>query len=319
MLAFMPDSPVEAKFLGGRDKLILIERLRMNQMGVVAREWRSDHLREALTDPKTWLWFALLFSISIPSGGISTFGPLIITTFVTDKFQTILFNIPFGAVQLVSTVGGAFLAQKTKRKGPIVALLCVPPIAGCVVLLVLPHEASHKAALLAAYCLISVYPGISQASDPHFLFFFPRDASLTSPAPLIYAWAGQNTAGDTKRKCVNAALFGNVLGPQLYSQADAPAYACGLRASLALFVALAALCALATLRLRRLNGRHARRRRRHQSGPRRRAPWPLPTSQTCRTRNSSSYTDPAASRSWRPGRSVPASARTRMLRLALSR
>lgn len=163
MFWFMPDSPMEARFLNDNDKLIAVERLRMNQMGVVSREWRNDHMKEALLDPKTWLWFFLLFSISIPSGGISTFGPLIISTFGFDKFQTILFNIPFGAVQFLACLGSAFLAQKIKMKGPVIALLCLPAIAGCIVLIVLPHEGSHKAPLLVGYYILSVYPGISKS------------------------------------------------------------------------------------------------------------------------------------------------------------
>ncbi|KAI1137718.1 MFS general substrate transporter [Hypoxylon sp. FL0543] len=244
MLAFMPDSPIEAKFLNDEDKLIAVERLRMNQMGVVSREWRNDHLKETLLDPKSWLWFALLFSISIPSGGISTFGPLIVQTFGFDQFQTILFNIPSGFVQLVATVGGAFLAQRLKMKGPVIAGLCLPPIAGCVMLMVLPRDAGHRAPLLVGYYLISVYPGIT---------------------PLIYSWAAQNTAGDTKRKCTNAVLFigqstGNVIGPLLYTQKEAPGYSRGLRSNLALYVAIIVLAGITTTYLRYLNASHAKRR-----------------------------------------------------------
>lgn len=60
----MPDSPVEAKFLNEHDKLLAIERLRANQMGVVSTEWKWDHVIESLLDLKTWFWFSLLFSIS---------------------------------------------------------------------------------------------------------------------------------------------------------------------------------------------------------------------------------------------------------------
>ncbi len=244
MFAFMPDSPVEARFLDDRDRLIAVERLRMNQMGVMSREWRWDHVREALADAKTWCWFALLFSISVPSGGISTFGPLIVKSFVDDPFASILFNIPFGFVQLVATVGGAFLATSLRKKGPVIALLCLPPIAGCVVLMAIPHVPQHKAPLLVGYYLISVYPGIT---------------------PLIYSWSAQNTAGDTKRKCTTAVLFigqsvGNVVGPQLYTTAEAPAYARGLRSNLALYVIIIVLVAATTLYLAALNRSHAKRR-----------------------------------------------------------
>jgi hypothetical protein len=56
--------------------------------------------------------------VSIPSGGISSFGPLIVQSFGFDSFTTILFNIPFGALQIVATMGDAFLATRIKMKGP---------------------------------------------------------------------------------------------------------------------------------------------------------------------------------------------------------
>ncbi len=64
---YMPDSPMEAKFLKHEDKLIAIERLRMNQMGVASRVWKWDHVWEAFLDVKTWLWFSMLMAVSFVS------------------------------------------------------------------------------------------------------------------------------------------------------------------------------------------------------------------------------------------------------------
>ena len=180
----------------------------------------------------------------IPSGGISTFGPLIVKSFGFDSFQTILFNIPFGAVQLIATIGGAFLARALKKKGPVIVLLCIPPIIGCIILMVTSHTADHRAALLVGYYLISVYPGIT---------------------PLIYAWSAQNTAGDTKRKCTSAIMFigqstGNVVGPLLYTTAEKPGYHRGLRSNLALYVVIVLLCIITTLYLYALNKAHSKKR-----------------------------------------------------------
>lgn len=61
---FMPDSAMEAKFLNHDEKLIAIERLRMNQMGVASRVWKWEHVKEAFLDPKTWLWFSMLTAVS---------------------------------------------------------------------------------------------------------------------------------------------------------------------------------------------------------------------------------------------------------------
>ncbi|EGX93553.1 allantoate permease [Cordyceps militaris CM01] len=244
MIFFMPDSPMTAKFLKYEDKLIAIERLRMNQMGIGSGVWKWDHVLEAFMDLKTYLWFSLMLVISIPSGGISTFGPLIIESFGFDKFTTILFNIPFGAVQMISTLGGAWLSNRLGVKSVVLLLLCLPPIAGCVILLIVGRAASNRAVLLVGYYIISVYPGIS---------------------PLIYSWSGQNTAGDTKRKVTTAMLFigasvGNIIGPLLFKPSEKPRYSRGLRVNLALFIVLAVLIVAGTLLLRILNMRQAKRR-----------------------------------------------------------
>ncbi|KAH8173600.1 major facilitator superfamily protein [Sarocladium implicatum] len=245
MFIFMPDSPIEAKFLSKEDKLIAVERLRMNQMGMGSGVWKWDHVRECLLDPKTWLWFSLLFVISIPSGGISTFGPLIIESFGFDRFTTILFNIPFGAVQMIATLGGAWLANRIGKKSPVLLLLCLPPIAGCAILRATGREPSDRAVLLTGYYIISFYPGIS---------------------PLIYSWSGQNTAGDTKRKVTTGMLFigssaGNIIGPFLFRPSERPYYSRGLTANLALFVALAVLICVGMLWIKILNARQAARRK----------------------------------------------------------
>lgn len=193
---FLPDSPMTAKFLKGDDKLLAIERLRMNQMGISSGVWRWNHVKECFLDLKTWLWFAMLTAVSIPSGGITTFGPLIVKSFGFDSFTTILFNMPFGAVQLVATLGGAWAATRWKAKTPVLAALCIPPIIGIALLLKIEHTPDNKGVLLFAYYITSVYPAIS---------------------PLIYSISGQNTGGDTKRKVTTGVLFvgasaGNIIG-----------------------------------------------------------------------------------------------------------
>jgi MFS family permease len=64
VLWLMPDSPMEAKFLTERERLIATERLRANQMGISTRQWRWDHVWETLLDLKTWCWFFAIISIS---------------------------------------------------------------------------------------------------------------------------------------------------------------------------------------------------------------------------------------------------------------
>ncbi|KAL4793112.1 major facilitator superfamily domain-containing protein [Aspergillus venezuelensis] len=244
VLFFLPDSPMQSKFMSEEDKLIAIERLRMNQQGIETHEWKWAHVKEAFLDVKSFFWFALMFSISIPSGGITTFGPLIIESFGFDQLKTMLFNMPFGAIQLIATLGGAWLATRYKTKGGVVALLCLPAIAGCVMLLEIPRGDSHKGPLLAGYYIISVYPAI---------------------IPMIYSWAAGNTAGETKKKVINGILLvgqcaGNVVGPNLYTTEEAPGYRRGLLSNLAMFCVLVLLCALNLVYIFYLNKQHEKRR-----------------------------------------------------------
>lgn len=164
MFFWMPDSPTEAKFLSDDDKVVAIERLRNNHMGVMSREWRSSHVWETLRDLKTWFWVSMIFCISVPSNGISTFGPLIIQSFVSDPFQTMLFNVPIGFSHIIAVAGSAYLSMRWKLKGPVIALLCIPPIVGCSILLYFTHEAENKAVLLAGYFCLSTYTGISECT-----------------------------------------------------------------------------------------------------------------------------------------------------------
>lgn len=108
--------------------------------------------------PSTYTETVLIRLCRIPSGGITTFGPLIIESFGFDQLKTMLFNMPFGAIQLIATLGGAWLATRYKTKGGVIALLCLPAIAGCVMLLEIPRGDAHKGPLLAGYYIVSMSP-----------------------------------------------------------------------------------------------------------------------------------------------------------------
>jgi hypothetical protein len=128
-----------------------------------------DFLYFVSTAPRRFV-IDLLTGSRIPSGGITTFGPLIVNSFGFNAFNTILLNIPFGAVQIIATMGGAVFATRTKRKGPALALLCIPPIAGIVMLLCIKHTAANKGSLLVGYYLVchsicTDYPFLTSFSD----------------------------------------------------------------------------------------------------------------------------------------------------------
>lgn len=104
-------------------------------------------------------------TISVPSGGIASFGPLLVKSFGFDSFQAILFNAPFGIVQLIATLGSAHMAVKYSARGAVIALLSLAPILGCIIMMTTPHAPEYRSKLLFGYYLISVYPGMSELTD----------------------------------------------------------------------------------------------------------------------------------------------------------
>ena len=241
----MPDSPAEATFLSDNDKVIAIERLRDNHMGIMTREWRWAHVREAIRDKKTWLWVLMIFCASVPSNGIGTFGPLIIQSFVSDPFQTMLFNVPVGFAHALTVTISSYASMKLKKKGAIICALTLPPIAGLVVLLRCDRSPDNRGVLLGGFYLLSTFTGIT---------------------PLIYSWSAQNTAGDTKRKTVSALVFvgssiGNIVGPLLFTPGEGPGYSRGLTINVGMFACVSLLATVTMLYIVGLNDSHKSRRR----------------------------------------------------------
>jgi hypothetical protein len=204
----------------------------------------------------------MIFCTSVPSNGIGVFGPLIIKSFVSDPYQTILCNIPVGLAHFLTVVVSAYASMRLKLKGPVIAVLCIPPIIGLSVLLRFEHNDENKGILLIGFFCVCTFTGISKPPAPPTYTWSGINKSL---APLIYSWSSQNTAGDTKRKSSSALVFigasaGNIIGPLLFTPDEAPAYSRGLRANIIFFLTVICLVGLTTLYLRWLNTSHGRRR-----------------------------------------------------------
>ncbi|KAJ8496781.1 hypothetical protein ONZ45_g12308 [Pleurotus djamor] len=240
----LPDSPAKAKFLTHEEKIVALERLRANNQGTESKEWKWDQVLDLVCDPKTYLWFALLFLCALPSGGIGAFGPLIIQGFGFNQFQTILFNIPFAFFQVVLTLLSAYISTKIKLKWPVIFFLTLPPIAGASALLNLGRGGELRARLLVCYYVLSF---------------------STALQPMLYTWSAQNTAGHTKKLCTTGVVFvaqctGNIVGPLLYTTEEKPYYHRGLIANLICWIALAVFTLITTSFLVYRNKQHSTRR-----------------------------------------------------------
>lgn len=64
----VPDNQLNARFLSKPDQILAIERIRKNQQGVGNKHYKIYQLREALTDPLSWMFFFYSLVANIPNG-----------------------------------------------------------------------------------------------------------------------------------------------------------------------------------------------------------------------------------------------------------
>jgi MFS family permease len=69
----VPDNQLNARWLSKEDRILAIERIRVNQQGVGNKHFKWYQLREALTDPLTWAFVFYALVADIPNGSSSPF------------------------------------------------------------------------------------------------------------------------------------------------------------------------------------------------------------------------------------------------------
>lgn len=239
---FLDSDVPSARFLTEHEKLQAIERLRANQTGAGSRDFKWSQVIESILEPKSWIFIGIALCLNVTAAVVNTFGPIIIQGFGFDREVTSLLNIPFGAVQLLVILPASWLAHRYLLKSPFLATILLPVLAGAVMLYVLSRK--HIPPLLAAYYMLA------------FLF---------GANPLLVSWMISNIAGATKRSVIMS-LFnigvsaGNIIGPLLFNQKDAPQYRPGLEKTMGLTCALIVLIGCQVVNLFFLNKRQERRR-----------------------------------------------------------
>ena len=56
-LFVMPDNQLNARWLKKEDRILAVERVRVNQQGIGNKHFKRYQVWEALTDPMTWAFF----------------------------------------------------------------------------------------------------------------------------------------------------------------------------------------------------------------------------------------------------------------------
>ncbi|KAI9734259.1 MAG: hypothetical protein M1834_002363 [Cirrosporium novae-zelandiae] len=217
-LFFAPPNPMKAKWLSPQEKVIAVERVAQNETGVDNKKFKWYQVREAFTDMKVWVLVLFTIASNIPNGGLIAFGPLIINGFGFSKLGTTLLGMPMGAAQVIALWISGWLAGYFKNCRLIVMAggLGVAIISAAMIYAI-PSE--YSVARLMGYYLL---PGFC--------------VTYVLSLGLIQA----NIAGRTKKNIVTATMFvsyciGNLIGPQLFFDSEAPRYQSGFISMLVCF------------------------------------------------------------------------------------
>ncbi|KAF9522154.1 allantoate permease [Crepidotus variabilis] len=239
-----PDNPVRCKFLTKEEKIMTIERVRANQQGLESKQFKMRQLLEMVLDIKSWCWMLLMFLLSVPTGGVAAFGPLIIHGFGFDQLTVLLLLMPYGVVQLLSLSLGSWACNHFRLKSPIVLIALLPCITASAILLSVGRTQKEKPILLAAYYLL---------------------ASQNILTPTIMNWHTANVAGHTKKATstsmmLTGYMIGSMTGPLLFTPKDQPYYRKGILALLICHCGAALLLVITVAYLSYLNEKKRRHR-----------------------------------------------------------
>ncbi|EHY59653.1 Allantoate permease [Exophiala dermatitidis] len=202
----MPDNQLNARWLKPRDRVLAVERVRINQQGIGNKHFKMYQLKEALTDPLSWAFVFYALIADIPNGGISNFFSQLIVSFGYTPEESLLYGTPGGAVEVVALMFCGWLGDKLGQRilvsmsGLTVALL------GMILIVALPLD--NNSGRLAGYYLTQASP---------------------TPFVALLSLVATNVAGYTKKTTVAAMYLvaycaGNIIGPQCFQPKDAPRY-----------------------------------------------------------------------------------------------
>ncbi|KAI5900438.1 MFS general substrate transporter [Schizophyllum commune H4-8] len=199
---FFPDSPTNAWFLTPEERVLVVERIKVNQAGVENKTWKKEQFIETLKDPKVWV-MALYAGFSNVFNSLSNQRQLIVSQFGFTPIITTLMGCVDGLVEVSCILLGILLARFIGR-GYAGSLMYVPGILGAILVNTLPSD--NKIGLLFSYW-VSIFS--------------------ICPFAIFLGWVPALTAGHTKRTTTNAIVMifygiGNAVGPFMWKKKYQP-------------------------------------------------------------------------------------------------
>lgn len=155
MLFYLPNSPINARFLSLEERWHAVQRLADNRTGIDNNQWKWDQAWEAVLDIKIWIMFFFNIAVNIPNGGLITFGALIINDLGFDSQTSALLSIPNGVISTISGLVASYCAAKWQgRRTFVIMIATLFPLFGTALVYALPRTSTggQMFGLYMMYC-----------------------------------------------------------------------------------------------------------------------------------------------------------------------
>ncbi|KAI9158878.1 Thiamine pathway transporter THI73 [Paramyrothecium foliicola] len=204
---FLPDTPMQARWLSDKEKVALLKHVSVNQTGIQSRKFRFKEILEALTDPQLYLMVLSVVLLSVSSGVVTTYSATLIRNLGYTPKRAALMNMPSGVVSIFFTLlVGYGIRKQSHRWAWIILCICPAILGGALMSFLDPLKNRHG--VLAGIYLVN---------------------AVVAPLTIFYAWTAANFGGATKRAFAAAIVsgsfsLGNIIGPQTFQARDAPQF-----------------------------------------------------------------------------------------------
>ncbi|KAG6154439.1 hypothetical protein E4U11_006464 [Claviceps purpurea] len=240
----LPDSISEARFLNEHERQIARNRVVIAGTGSTERSsWKWNQVVECIADIKSWFIFFISLLIQIPNGGTQGFSNIIIQSFHFTDLQSTLINIPYSLIAAGVIVAVGFLAGKFRTLNCLLIVAVVMPCVVGAAIIYCRSSITSRGVQLFAYFLLSTGP---------------------AAMPLAMSLVQSNFRGVTKKMTITAMQFiayctGNIIGPQLFRQQEAPTYESAFKGIMICYALAIILAVALRFHLQWVNAERARR------------------------------------------------------------
>ena len=206
LFLFLPDTPMQARFLNNQEKVALIEHVKINQTGIEGKKFIPQQLLEAVLDVQIWIFFFAFILGGTGSGAITVYSATLLTHLGYSPQRSALLLMATGPMTIVSALVAGYGVHFFGNRWAFINIVMVVAVLGAA-LLAFPRG-DQSACGLAGILLAD---------------------TLIGQTPVIYQWLQANICGHTKRAYSATMLqvafaLGSIIGPQTFQARDAPDY-----------------------------------------------------------------------------------------------